>query len=119
MKNRKLAFFEIGHGRFAKDVQEDFEKAQKLSVKHGVPVKIKVEVTINPPAPNDENYSTVSYSHQLVNPKNKSKVHSVVVMGDTIISNSQLPPEQMDLLDLKFPQDEPEKVLSFDQSKTN
>lgn len=45
----KLLFFEIGEGNFAREAQEEFEKALKIAARHGVKVPVKFQITVLPP----------------------------------------------------------------------
>ena len=96
-RNRKMAFFEVGRGELGREIQEDFDKAQLLAANRGLPIKIKVEITVHPPDANDNNYGAVSYSHQIVQPPYASRKHETVLQNGVVVADAAEPLEQLQM----------------------
>lgn len=86
-QRRRMAFFEIARGRFASDMQEQFETAQRISTEKKGQVKITTTITINPPDPNDPEYSTIKYGIKLSTPPIQSKEFSTEMRDGYIIDD--------------------------------
>jgi len=113
-KVQKLAFYEVGTGKFGTDVQSDFEEAQKISMDRGVPVTIKMEITVFPPAKDDERFGNVSYKHELKQPAFKSIPYITELNDDGVVVNTAK--DEMSLLQLDFL--EPEmKTTPFERNE--
>ena len=120
MKNRKLAFYEISRGKFAQEAQRNFERAQTMAIASSMPVKIKMEITVNPPLPADPNYTTVHFKNQFIEPAFKSIPQDVVMIDGLIVSDSELPAEQLSLLDLEIDEDkDKDGTLNFPHTQHN
>ena len=97
-EQRKLAFFEVDRGRLGVVIQEDFEKAQAIARERGVEVKIKVEMIVFPPDQKDPTYGSVSYNHQIIEPKHLSRrLEMCLNIDGIIVSDAAEPPEQLNL----------------------
>ena len=98
---RKMAFYEIGRGQLARDMQEAFERAQKIAVEREIDVNISLKITVHKPDPNEEDYiRSVSYSHELKQPPMKSLKYNAVQKDNVIIRDAEQSPEQLSMLDL-------------------
>lgn len=93
----KMAWHAIGRGRMNKDMQDAFERGQRIAAERGLPVKIKLEVTIHPPRKDDASYQPVAYSRTISEPAFKSKTWDMVRRGDIAVSDAEEAPEQLDL----------------------
>lgn len=101
MEQRKLAFFELGRGQFAREIQAKFEKAQKVTFEDEISTTITIKIKLAPPDPNDLQFSTLDYSVGLqYGSKQMSKSQSIELdtMGN-IVADGRDPAEilQMDL----------------------
>lgn len=113
MSERKMAFYEIGRGQFGRDIQEQFEKAQILAAQREVDIRVKIEIIVHKPDPQEEEFiRNVSYTHNLVQPARRSIKFNVVHKDNILIRNASEDPEQLDMLDLEIHG----KVVRFQQN---
>lgn len=76
-KARKLAFFEIGRGLFALEIQKQFDKAQKVAFEDEVTSTITIKIKVAPPEPDDLNFSSLSWNSSLQHSaKSYGKTHA-------------------------------------------
>lgn len=66
-----MAFYEIGKGKFAKWMQEEFDRAQKIAHDTGDEVKIAVVITVRP-SKEDSRFGQVSFNVKASRPAKKS-----------------------------------------------
>ncbi len=102
-EKKKMAFSEIAKGMLSQDVQEDFERAQVIAARANLPTKVKLEITVYPPDPNEEFETSVSYSHSVAEPTLKSRKFIVIHDNGIITRDAQEPLEQLNL-DLEKPE---------------
>lgn len=102
MEDRKLGFWQIAKGRFAKEVQPNFEKAQKLAIERGLPVTLKMEITVLPPTKQDPTIARLTFKHSMAEPSVKSKIYDHVLRSDVVVCDAEDAEdfEQTDLLRL-------------------
>ncbi len=86
-KRRRMAFFEIARGRFAENMQTEFEQAQKIAAERKGQVTLTAKIVINPPDPQDPNYSTIKYSIKTSTPSITSKEFSSELKNGYIIDD--------------------------------
>lgn len=115
---QKILFFEIGEGNFAREAQEEFEKALVLASRHHIKVPLKIQITILPPKimPGVQTrLGELEYQITPVVVKTKSARYQTRLNGDGLIVG-----EGKDILEvlqeeLRFPEDE--KTVSFTSVK--
>jgi hypothetical protein len=103
MEQRKLAFWELDRGKFAREVQARFEKAQQVSFEDEVPSTITIKIKVQPPDQNDLQFSTLDYSVTLAHgSKSVSKSQSIELdIHGNIIADGRDPAEILQIpLDL-------------------
>jgi hypothetical protein len=84
---KKMAFYEIGKGKFSQNIQEDFERAQVVSNQTGLPVKITAEIIVYPPERSEENYGAVAFGVKTTLPARKSMKYTTELKDGFIISD--------------------------------
>lgn len=106
---RKLAFYEVGKGKYAEMMQENFEKASKLSVKRNAAITIQSTIVIYPPARDSkgtsEPFGDISFSVALKVPAATSRKYSTEIDKDgNVLQDGE---NIADLLQerLKFPEE--------------
>ena len=93
----KMAWHAIGRGKMNKEMQDAFEQAQKVASERGLPVQIKLVMTVHPPRKDDATYQPVSYTRTIAEPAFKSKLYDMVRRHDIAVSDAEETPEQLDL----------------------
>jgi len=88
-KLRKMAFWEIGGGQFGKEFQGDFEKAQDIASKRGVPVKCKAVITVYPEEKDNPNFSAIQFSTQITEPPKESIKQITLIQNGRIVKDGQ------------------------------
>jgi len=88
-KDKRMAFFEIGKGRFAQWMQEEFERAQRIARESGVEIKITSVISIKPPAKEDENFGQVSFAVKVIRPSKKSMEYTTELRDGMIVSDGE------------------------------
>jgi len=98
-KTRKLGFYEIGRGKFRRQLQSYFEQAQVISNERNVPVQIRALIKVYPIR--EENIGSVETAVQIVEPPVKSIKYDaeydkgvIVATGDSV---AQLLQEELQL----------------------
>jgi len=101
MVKRKLAFYEIGSGRFAQWMQEAFEDAQKQAFDRGKECKVTATITVSPPNRDQDRFGQVMFNVKIATPPRQSiKVPVEVDSQGIIISDSVSVVEGMLQLDM-------------------
>ncbi|MBK8946458.1 MAG: hypothetical protein IPM32_14475 [Ignavibacteriae bacterium] len=86
-EKRKMAFFEIGDGTLAADMQKAFERVQFSALNHGVETQVTLEINIFPSK--DERFGSISYKIKEKHPGIKSiKLTTQLDKNGFIISDS-------------------------------
>jgi len=89
MVKRKLAFYEIGNGKFAQWMQEAFEDSQKQAFDRGKECKVTATITVSPPNRDQDRFGQVMFNVKISTPPRQSiKVPVEVDSSGTIISDS-------------------------------
>ena len=86
--SRKLAFYEVGKGKFAELMQENFEKAGKLALKRNAPITVTSSITVYPPAMQGaefEPFGDVSFNVGMKVPPISSRKFSTEIKKDGVI----------------------------------
>ena len=111
MKDRKLAFYEIGRGSLATDAQALFEELQEHSLRTSTATTMTITIAIAPPADDDQRYGKIAY--QLTHRKAplKSKGYTTLIKHGRIIQDGESEVEACQL-DLDLP-----KPLTFKPAK--
>lgn len=104
--DQKLGFWQVAKGRLARDLQEDFEKAQMIAFERGVRTKVMLEITVHPPEKGEQNYGNLEYKHQVTEPPKTSIKYPTLLKSGYIVRDAQEPDllTQLDL-DLKLPEE--------------
>jgi len=71
-EERKMAFWEVAQGSFAKEFQGDFEKAQTIAKQRGVVVQVAAMITIYPEKKDTPNFGGVEFQTHIKQPPKKS-----------------------------------------------
>ncbi len=90
----KMAWWQIARGRMDKDVQDKFERAQKLAQERGVAVKISISLTVKPPRAAEPEYQAVSFTTAIAEPPPKSKEYDLVIQKGVAVSDAENHPDQ-------------------------
>lgn len=87
-KQRRMAFYEIGRGEFARAMQREFENAQSVAIDRNLPVKITANILIAPPDKDDENYGKIGFRVKTSYPEIKSGAYTTVLQDGQIMSDA-------------------------------
>lgn len=99
MKDRKLAFYEIGKGSLAHEAQSLFEELQEHSLRTCTPTKLTIEIAIAPPVDDDQRYGKIQYQISSKKAPLKSKGYTTLFKHGRIIQDgdSDVDAAQLDL----------------------
>jgi len=100
---RKMAFWEIAKGTFAKEFQGDFEKAQEIATRRGCIVNIMATVTIYPEHKDTPGYGAVEFQTAVKEPPKKSMRHVTELKNGKMIKDG-LTLDDIHQLDLNLPE---------------
>jgi len=104
---RKMAFFEIGAGRLAQDMQSEFETAQRIAYERRKPVIVNLKMVIFPPDLQDERFGEVQYVVKTSLPPKESRRLSTELKQGMIVKDGQdlaeLLQEEIEFPDLQDP----------------
>ena len=86
---KKMAFYEIGRGKFAMWMQEEFERAQKIANESHSEVTISSIIKISPPESEEDCFGKIGFSIKVNRPQRKSipyttEIDNGVIVGDGI-----------------------------------
>lgn len=110
-EERKMAFWEICKGNFAKDIQREFEKAQRVSVDRGVKTSLKVSISFTPPKPDEERFGGIVYEVDVKTPARKSREYITEISDGAIIADGD---SELDVLQEKLDLDIPKPNNAVD-----
>jgi hypothetical protein len=114
-KPRKLGFYEIGRGKFGRQVQSYFEQAQIIANERNVPVCVRAAIRVFPIK--EDNVGYVETAAQIVEPPIKSIKYNAEYDHGAIISTGDSIGEILQG-ELEFPDlTGDDKNLSFTQSQ--
>lgn len=100
---RKMAFWEIAKGTFAKEFQSDFEKAQEIANRRGTVVSITGTITIYPEKKDTPGYGGVEFQTSIKQPPKKSMRHVTKLKGFHMIKDG-FGIDEINQLDLNLPE---------------
>lgn len=83
--DRRMPFWEICKGSFAKSVQAAFEQAQLDAKAFNAPVKIVPTIIVMPPDAQNPEYGGIGYKLSVVNPPLKSAMHTTMLTMEGLI----------------------------------
>lgn len=86
MEYKSMQFQDIGNGKCGLAVQQAFEKAQMIAYNRNEVVKVKLEISVAPPAPDDPEVGAVGYVVDVKEPPLKSIAHTTHLQGGRIIA---------------------------------
>lgn len=86
---RKLAFYEIAGGNFAREMQEGFESAQRIAIERGGKVKLTAVIEIGPPDAVNPRFGSIGYQLKLATPPLKSPLFTTELKDGAIISDGE------------------------------
>lgn len=89
MDKKKMAFYEIGKGRYASWMQEEFERAQDIVFKTGSTCKIVSTITIAPSDDNDSRFGAVGFDVKITLPPRKSMKYTTELQSGYIVSEGE------------------------------
>jgi hypothetical protein len=87
-KSRRMAFYEIGRGMFAQQMQAEFEQAQIVATERNLPVKVTATILISPPDAKDPRFGLVGYKIKAAYPEIKSAVYTTELKDGSIIADA-------------------------------
>jgi len=99
---RKMAFWEIAKGSFAREFQGDFEKAQEIANRRGLPVTVSASINIFPERKEMPGYGSVEFQTNIKQPPKKSMRH-VTQLKDGKMIKDGLSLDEVNQLDLDLP----------------
>lgn len=100
---RKMAFWEIAKGTFAKELQGDFEKAQEIANRRGAVVSVTGTITIYPEHKQTPGYGGVEFQTSIKQPPKKSMRHVTKLKGFHMIKDG-FDADEINQLDLNLPE---------------
>ncbi len=100
MKAQKMAWWKTGYGKMDRQMQGDFERAQKIAQESGKPCTITLTIIINPPRTNEPEYMPVKYKRKLTEPAYASAECDLVLRDGVAVSDAEQHPDQV-LLDFE------------------
>lgn len=86
---RRMAFYEICGGKFAHEVQQEFEDAQAELLARGGRVQISVNIFLVAPPPGDPNFGGIKYSVSTKYPKIESREFTTEFRDGCIVSDGE------------------------------
>lgn len=95
----KMPFWEIGKGRFGREVQALFEQAQIDAAERNAEIKVVATIIVKPPETTDRRYGRVSYRTTTVAPPKKSMEYTTELVDGVIVADAE---DMADLLQLKL-----------------
>jgi hypothetical protein len=69
---KRMAFWNVGKGTLAQKMQDAFEDAQKLSLKHNQKIVVTCKINVFPPENADEPFGGISFTVDTSKPAYKS-----------------------------------------------
>ena len=85
---RRMAFYEIGRGSFAQQMQAEFEQAQIVAAERNLPVKLSATILISPPDAKDPRFGLVGYKIKASYPDIKSAVYTTEIKDGAIVADA-------------------------------
>ena len=102
-----MAFFEIGAGRLAQDMQSEFETAQRIAYERRKSVIVNLKVVVFPPDLQDDRFGEVQYVVKTSLPPKESRRLSTELKQGMIVKDGQdlaeLLQEEIEFPDLQEP----------------
>lgn len=86
---RKLAFFEIAKGNFAREMQDEFESAQRIAADRQGKVRIVAQIDIVPPSEDNPRFGEILYQIQVKTPPLKSPPYITEHRCGVIVSDGE------------------------------
>lgn len=103
-KRQKMAFYEIGKGRYAQWMQEEFERAQSVCEKTGSAVKITSTIEVLPSDTNEAAFGSIAFNVKVSLPARKSMKYTTEIENGFIVSDGESTIDVLqEKLDLGFP----------------
>jgi hypothetical protein len=88
---RRLAFYEIDTGRFAQEMQVEFERAQKLAAGRRGKVTLTAKITLSPPDIEEERFGELMYEISVKAPARKSRRLTTEISNGMIVATGGSP----------------------------
>jgi hypothetical protein len=95
----KMPFWEIGKGRFGREVQARFEQAQIDAAECNAIIKVVATIIVKPPETSDKRYGRVAYTTNTIAPPKKSMEYTTELVDGVIVADAE---DMADLLQLKL-----------------
>lgn len=86
-EQKRMAFHEIGRGKFAKWMQEEFERAQKIVSETKSSVTLSSVIKVDPPEKEDDCFGKITFTVRVSRPTRKSANYMTEVDNGVIISD--------------------------------
>lgn len=117
---RRMAFYEIGRGQFAQQMQNEFEQAQIVAQERNLPVKVMASIVIMPPDENDKRFGHIGYAIKSSYPVIKGAVYTTELKDGTIVADAENVAELLQVkLDLFDDQQPDPKRIPFTEPAQN
>ena len=86
-EQRKLAFFEIGRGSLAQEMQEEFEHAQHVSRDLNGAVEVTLKIKVHPPNAKIESMGLLDYQISRKDPPKKSALYTTRLVKGFVVQD--------------------------------
>jgi len=86
---KKMAFYEVGKGRFASEAQALFEQAQIEARERNADVAVVLKIIVSPPDHKSPNYGNLAYSTDMKVPPRKSMQYITELKDGVIVSDGE------------------------------
>lgn len=99
-KTQKHAWWKIGYGKLDRQMQADFERAQKIAQESGQACTLSLTIKVEPPKPKEPEYMAVSWKRKLSEPAYASSDVQLVIRNGVAVAEAEQHPDQT-LLELE------------------
>lgn len=113
-KTAKLAFWQIGKGKLASEVQSLFEQAQIEARERNAAVTVSLKIHVLPPEASDARFGKVGYATSIKVPEKKSMEFTTELIDGVIVSDGE---SAADILQLSLALEIPKNVTHFEVQK--
>lgn len=110
-KTSKLAFWQVGRGRLASEVQSLFEQAQIEARERNATVTVALKINVHPPESSDSRFGKISYNTHMKVPEKKSMEFTTELIDGVIVTDGK---DEADILQIKLALEFPENVKPFE-----
>lgn len=115
-KIKKLAFWEVGRGKLASEVQAIFEQAQIEARERNAVCTVSLKINVHPPEATDNRFGKISYATVMKVPEKKSMEFTTELLDGVIVNDGK---DEADLLQLSLALEFPKNVEPFAHEERN